>query len=91
MGQLGFFDADKRLAALSDKAKDSVVPLITIPDLEFDFEDRTPKKTVGEHVGTFPKAVQTEVECAQSLDRRRSEDSDRSDAGRMPGIHLRFR
>ena len=43
------------LAALSDKAKDSVVPLITIPDLEFDFEDGTPKKTVGEHVGTFPK------------------------------------
>ena len=43
------------LAALSDKAKDLVVPLITIPDLEFDFEDGTPKKTVGEHVGTFPK------------------------------------
>ena len=31
------------------------MPLITIPDLEFDFEDGTPKKTVGEHVGTFPK------------------------------------
>lgn len=43
------------LAALTDKAKDAVVPLITIPDLEFDFEDGTPKKTVGEHVGTFPK------------------------------------
>ncbi len=43
------------LAALTDKANDSVVPLITIPDLEFDFEDGTPKKTVGEHVGTFPK------------------------------------
>ena len=43
------------LLALSDRAKDSIVPLITIPDLEFDFEDGTPKKTVGEHVGTFPK------------------------------------
>ena len=43
------------LAALTDKAEISVVPLITIPDLEFDFEDGTPKKTVGEHVGTFPK------------------------------------
>jgi hypothetical protein len=43
------------LLALSDKAKDSIVPLITIPDLEFDFEDGTPKKTVGEHAGTFPK------------------------------------
>jgi hypothetical protein len=43
------------LLALSDKAKDSIVPLITIPDLEFDFEDGTPKKTVGEHVRPFPK------------------------------------
>ena len=32
------------LAELSDKAKDSVVPLITIPDLEFDFEDGTPNR-----------------------------------------------
>ncbi|WP_441238684.1 beta family protein [Bradyrhizobium sp. 930_D9_N1_4] len=43
------------LLALIDKAKDSIVPLITIPDLEFDFEDGTPKKTVVEHVGPFPK------------------------------------
>ncbi|MGX9948466.1 beta family protein (plasmid) [Bradyrhizobium denitrificans] len=43
------------LLALIDKAKDSIVPLITIPDLEFDFEDGTPKKTVGDHVGPFPK------------------------------------
>lgn len=43
------------LLALTDKAKDSIVPLVTIPDLEFDFEDGTPKKTVGEHVGPFPK------------------------------------
>lgn len=43
------------LAALSDEAKDSIVPLITIPDLEYDFEDSEPKKDVGEHVGPFPK------------------------------------
>jgi hypothetical protein len=43
------------LLALSDKAKDSIVPLITIPDLEFDFEDGTPKKTADEHVSPFPK------------------------------------
>lgn len=43
------------LEALSDKAKDGIVPLITIPDLEFDFEDGEPKKTVDEHVGPFPK------------------------------------
>ncbi|MCK1409295.1 beta family protein [Bradyrhizobium sp. 76] len=43
------------LAALTDKAKDAIVPLITLPDLEFDFEDGMPKKTVGDHVGSFPK------------------------------------
>lgn len=43
------------LLALSDKAKASIVPMVTIPDLEFDFEDGVPKKTVGEHVGPFPK------------------------------------
>jgi hypothetical protein len=43
------------LLALSEKAKDSIVPLVTIPDMEFDFEDGTAKKTVGEHVTPFPK------------------------------------
>lgn len=43
------------LDSLSDGAKDSIVPLITIPDLEFEFEDGTPKKTVEEHVSPFPK------------------------------------
>lgn len=54
------------LVALSDKAKDSVVSLITIPDLEFDF-DGTPKKTVGEKWKTRKEwidadsKIQTEV------------------------------
>jgi hypothetical protein len=43
------------LLSLSDAAKNAIVPLITIPDLEYDFEDSTPKKTVDEHVGPFPK------------------------------------
>jgi hypothetical protein len=43
------------LLALSDAAKDAIVPLITIPDLEYDFEDSTPKKTVEQHVAPFPK------------------------------------
>src|SRR5215212_9050666 len=43
------------LLNLSHPAKDAIIPLITIPGLEFDFEDKTPKKTVDEHVRTFPK------------------------------------
>ena len=54
------------LAALTNKAKDSVVPLITIPDLEFDFEDGTPKKNVGEHVGTFPKRYKEKWETRKA-------------------------
>jgi hypothetical protein len=43
------------LSALTEAAKDKIVPLITIPDLEYDFEDGVPKKNVSEHVGPFPK------------------------------------
>jgi hypothetical protein len=43
------------LLALSDHAKDQVIPLITIPPLEYDFEDGEPKKTVQKHIAPFPK------------------------------------
>jgi hypothetical protein len=42
------------LAAFSDPAKDSIRPLITIPDLEYDFDDGTPKKNAEAHVGPLP-------------------------------------
>ena len=38
---------------LEEAVKDRIVPLITIPPVEFDFETRTPKKTVHEHVEPF--------------------------------------
>ena len=41
------------LARLTESVKDRIVPLITIPPVEFDFETRTPKKTVHEHVEPF--------------------------------------
>jgi hypothetical protein len=43
------------LTRLSDAAKDRIVPFIVIPEIEYDFEDERPKKTVEEHVHTFPK------------------------------------
>jgi hypothetical protein len=43
------------LSALSDKAKDRVVPFIVIPEIEFDFEEWRDKKTMQEHVEPFPK------------------------------------
>lgn len=41
------------LLRLRDAAKDRVVPFITIPEIEFDFEERRLKKTVHEHVHPF--------------------------------------
>lgn len=41
------------LARLSAAVKDRIVPYITIPEVEFDFELRQPKNTVQEHVHPF--------------------------------------
>ena len=41
------------LMRLTERAKERVVPYITIPELEFDFDSRQPKKTVHEHVHPF--------------------------------------
>lgn len=41
------------LLRLGSHVKDRIVPLITIPPIEFDFDTRTPKKTVHEHVEPF--------------------------------------
>ncbi len=46
----GEYQALFRLAAA---AKDRIVPFITIPEVEFDFETRQPKKSVQEHVHPF--------------------------------------
>jgi len=42
------------LLRLTDPAKGRIFPLITIPDVEYDFDDGTPKHTVHEHVEKFP-------------------------------------
>ena len=43
------------LFRLSEAVKDRIVPLITIPPVEFDFELRVPKKSIHEHVYPFCK------------------------------------
>ena len=42
------------LFRLTDLVKDRVVPFITVPEIEFDFEEWRPKKTIHEHVQPFP-------------------------------------
>jgi Beta protein len=41
------------LFRLSNRIKDRIMPFITIPEIEFDFEERRPKKSVQEHVHPF--------------------------------------
>lgn len=43
------------LARLAAAAKDRIVPYVTIPDVEFDFDSWQPKKSVHEHVHPFAK------------------------------------
>lgn len=46
------------LFKLADSVKDRIVPFIVIPEVEFDFEDWAPKKTIQDHVAPFPKRYQ---------------------------------
>lgn len=48
--RLGEYQA---LFRLDDAVKDRIVPLVRIPDVEFDFEKRQSKKTVNDHVLPF--------------------------------------
>lgn len=43
------------LLHLQDAIKDRIVPFIMIPNIEYDFEERRPKRTVQEHVRPFAK------------------------------------
>jgi hypothetical protein len=43
------------LLGLTNLVKSRIVPLITIPELEFDFEEWKPKKTIQAHVEPFAK------------------------------------
>ncbi len=47
------------LLRLKKAVKDQVVPFVTIPEVEFDFELWQPKKTVHEHVLPFPGRFRT--------------------------------
>ncbi|MDD5241972.1 MAG: beta family protein [Sulfuricella sp.] len=43
------------LSRLDDQDKNAIVPLLVIPPIEYDFEEKRLKKTVHEHIEPFPK------------------------------------
>lgn len=62
--RLGEYQA---LLRLKGETKSSVLPLIVIPPVEFDFEDQRPKKSVSEHIEPFPKRFATKWGDSKAL------------------------
>lgn len=69
------------LFLLKDEIKDCVVPLIVIPPREYDFEEQRMKKTIHEHVETFPKRLKQKwstrlamVDIHESLENEKMDD-----------------
>ena len=60
------------LARLAAAAKDRIVPYVTIPEVEFDFELWQPKKTVQEHVHPFAARFNAKWGQRPGLGRRAS-------------------
>ena len=52
--KLGEYQAVLRLG---EDSKDALTPLIDVPEIGFDFEERKPKKSVDEHLAPFAKRV----------------------------------
>src|SRR6266498_1429307 len=49
----------KAVSLLSSSASAMVTPLIEVPEKGYDFETRSDKKTIDEHLAPFPKRVAT--------------------------------
>lgn len=72
------------LFLLASEIKDSVVPLVIIPPREFDFEENKMKKTVHEHVETFPKRLKQKWSTRLALiDTHESLEDEKMDDGRL--------
>lgn len=71
------------LFLLADDVKEKVVPLIVIPPREFDFEEKKMKKTVHEHVETFPKRLKQKwAKRLALIDTHESLENEKMDDGR---------
>ena len=47
------------LSGLAPRVKDCVVPFVTIPAIEYDFEERKPKASVQDHIRPFVKRFES--------------------------------
>lgn len=72
------------LFKLEDDVKDKVIPLLIIPPREYDFEEQKMKKTVHEHIETFPKRLKEKWGARVAfLDIHSSLENESMDDGRL--------
>lgn len=73
------------LMRLDDSLKDKIVPLIVIPPIEYDFEERRPKKNIDEHLVKFGRRLNEKWGKRLALiDMHDSLDGETMDDGRLP-------
>lgn len=77
------------LWSLSDAAKARVVPFIVIPEIEFDFEEWAPKKSVHEHVHPFALRFQKKWGMREAwIDVHPKIHALKMDDGRLPIMYI---
>jgi hypothetical protein len=77
------------LSRLSEEAKARVVPFVVIPEIEFDFEEWAPKKTVQEHVGPFAKRFRQKWGMRPAwIDVHPKIHAQPMDSGKLPIAHV---
>jgi hypothetical protein len=77
------------LSRLSDEAKARIVPFVVVPEIEFDFEEWAPKKTIQEHVEPFPKRFQHKWGNRPAwIDVHSKIHTDLMDNGKLPIAHI---
>lgn len=77
------------LMRLKPHVKDAVLPLIVVPPVEYDFEEKRPKKTVQEHIEPFAKRYGAKWGKRNSLiDLHESLESATMDSGSLVISHI---
>lgn len=77
------------LYKISEKIKNRIVPLLVIPPVEYDFEERRMKKTVQEHIETFPRRYSQKWGKRHALiDIHESLESEVMNSGKLVSIYI---
>jgi len=76
------------LTRLNESVKDHIVPLIVVPPIEFDFEERVAKKTAQDHIEPFSKRFSDKWGRHTLIELHTSLDSETMDNGLSVVSHI---